>query len=41
VGGALILAAVDAAGESLNEFMQNAALQRMGLDDWPLLEENS
>lgn len=34
-----IEAAADAAGESLNEYTKIALLQRMGLDEWPMLEE--
>lgn len=38
---ATIQSAADQAGESVNKYTQNALLQRMGLDDWPLLEDNA
>jgi hypothetical protein len=36
---ATVQTAADQAGESVNKYTQGALLQRMGLEDWPELEE--
>lgn len=36
---ATVKAAADKAGESLNQYTQGALLARMGLQEWPELEE--
>lgn len=38
---ATVQAAANKAGESVNKYTQGALLQRMGLKDWPMLEEQS
>lgn len=36
---ATVQVAAGAAGESVNEYTNKALLNRLGLDDWPVLEE--
>ena len=38
---ATIQSAADGAQESVNQFTQKALLQRMELDDWPVLPQSS
>lgn len=37
---ATVQAAATAAGESVNEYTQNALLARMGLKEWPTINES-